>query len=85
MAEALSGLQPNSEPWQAVANSIRTLGKFAPASGGDSKVQETTARNLMQDAQRNSMMGMVSGSLGGGPAAGGAPPSPPGGAMPAAA
>lgn len=77
--KALPQLPANSEPWKAVSDAIRNIGKYVPASAQVPGVQKTELMNLMQNAGKNAMLNQVMGSMGGGPAgmgAGGAAPPP---------
>lgn len=81
LEKSLAELPVGSDPYKSVLNAISSMAKFVPASAEIPGAQQTTARNLMADAQKSAMMNMVSSSLGGAGAGG----APPGGASPGGA
>jgi hypothetical protein len=87
MEKALPALQPGSEPYKAVLNSMNSLTKYIPPTAEVAGMAKNVASGLLNDAQKGGAMSMVQGALapagasaGGG--GGGAPPMPPTPAMP---
>ena len=79
--KTISSFPPGSELWQAVSQAITSLNKKIPPTAEVPGVQQTALRDLMQNAQKNSMLQQVLGAggaqPGGGPPSLGAPPTPP--------
>lgn len=81
----LQAFQPNSEPWSAVNDFIKKIGKFVPAGTDTPASQRQLAERMQQNAaQQNKQMqvlqqmraGAGGGAGGAGGAAGGMPGAP---------
>ena len=79
---ALPDFPPGSDPHKAILNSISSISKYVQPSAAVPGVQKTALTDMMQGANKSSMMQQVMSSLGGANAGGGA--APPGAPAPAA-
>ncbi len=74
--QAISQLPVGTDPHKAVMSAVQGLTKVVPPSNEAMGIQQTTLRDLQQNAGKNAMLQQVMSSLGAGGAQPGAGPSP---------
>ena len=79
--KVLPDLPIGSKPYEAVLAAVQGMSRIAPAGDANAGVQQTSLRNMQQNAQQSGMLQSLMRSLGGGAAGG---PGPPGAGAPAA-
>jgi len=75
LEKALPNLPTGSDPYKAVLSAIQSVSRHVTPSAEVPGVQQTTLRDMQQNAQQSGMLQSVMRSLGGG---GGGPPGPAG-------
>ena len=75
LEKALPNLPTGSDPYTAVLSAIQSVSRHVTPSAEVPGVQQTTLRDMQQNAQQSGMLQSVMRSLGGG---GGGPPGPAG-------
>jgi len=94
LEKALPSLPTGSKPYESVLSAIQSISKHVSPSAEVPGVQQTTLRDMQQNAQQSGMLQSLMRSLGGGaaspgpaglPAPSGGPPAPGASPMPAGA